>query len=78
MALTPQRKGEIAYAFMKAYLRKRGIPHFNADELLRKIENEQNQQELKDMEITEGEAIGFARGLLRETFEDLMDDLRAK
>ncbi len=78
MALSKERKGEIAYAFVKAKLRERGIPHFKPNEILRQIGNTQKLQELQALGITEEEAIEFATNLLQELFGELVSGLEKK
>ena len=65
MALSKERRGEIAYLYIKDKLRREG---FRINDLKRRV-----HEEAQRLSITPEEAREFVEGIIRELIHDLFD-----
>ncbi|MEI6480287.1 MAG: hypothetical protein WCO12_02080 [bacterium] len=75
--MSPERRGEIAYAYLKAKNRKAGIPG-DANTVRREIGNTINEPELKEISVTPEEALEFVAELLKEVVEGFFTELNTR
>ena len=75
MAMTKERKLEIAYAALKNLIR-REASFRDLDNLKRDIGNRLKEKELAEINLTMEEAYEFVESILREIFEQQISQLK--
>ncbi len=76
MALTEERKGEIALAFVKADLKKSGLKSFKANDILREVGNKRQEVELMKLRISPEEVKEFVLEIYQELTGQFLEDLK--
>ena len=76
MALSKERKGEIAYAMLLHHIRKEGMGRLNSKEVRRGIGNALEIPELKEVNLTKDEAKEFIKDMIQNIMAEVLEELK--
>jgi hypothetical protein len=76
MALSKERKGEIAYAMLMNQVRKDGLGRLSRKDIRREIGNALEMPELKEIKLTQAEAKEWVKEMLDDIIKDVYEELK--